>query len=673
MKTKYHHAPLLPLLVATLLATACSQTELEPTPAPITPGKLITLTATNGDALTRMTHTYDDGTNTIALGWTGTDAFKLYKGGLGTVYTIDNIDADPTKAEFTGTEPPAAHGATTYLALYPAHKASEFQTDAVMSLLGQQQEGNTSTSHLADYNLMVARGITDLGAPIVFKNQVAVLRIIVPQKAGYILQSLTMAVEKDEEIAVVKNLADDTDAQMGKSLTLTFSGTMDGEVTAYLAVFGSTLKAGNKLYFSTLFKEDVTTDPGTLHQTSTPITVGASGQSIQAGKVYNVGTLALADVDTTPANNDPRLFYTGITAVDFDGAGSADNPYLIQNAKQLKKLVDNVAGGTSYYYEYFKLATDIHVTADEWIPIGISDKPFRGFFDGGGHTISGALKASSVPGSYLGFFGNIFFGEIHNLHVAADITYTGETIRYIGGIAGSVSMGKLTNNTMSGAIIITHTSTTNSIIVGGIAGVASGEVSDCVFNGSINGGSTFSLYVGGIVGDLSNVAVSRCTNKADITITSGKTGYLGGIGGWIANVDASSVVKDCLNEGNLQFEGCSTMYCGGIVGVGKGPLTNNRNLGDITGIFTGANYGFIGGLIGWLNDSSGIVESSYNAGRVKVTVASNLTNTKVGSLVGDITAGEVKTCNTNSGTAEKNSVGQGLIGNGSTTTCETAH
>jgi hypothetical protein len=85
-------------------------------------------------------------------------------------------------------------------------------------------------------------------------------------------------------------------------------------------------------------------------------------------------------------------FGNGITAAAEYGGGNGTqaSPYQINNARQLKKLVDE---GNAY--GYFKLNTDIEVTAYEWIPIGY----FRGTFDGGGHTISGTMRSSQY--SYL--------------------------------------------------------------------------------------------------------------------------------------------------------------------------------------------------------------------------------------------------------------------------------
>ncbi len=681
MKTTYHLSTLLPLLAAALLAGACSQTELEPDLTPAPEGKLITLTATHGDAAqTRLAHEYNGATKTMAVKWTDTDgnkdAFKLYRGGKGEVFTITDIDPVTGTATFSGKEPEYANGSGIYMAYYPAHRAAEYQDDVMMSLLGQQQNSNDNTAHLGDYNFMQGwfeissnsfTEISDLAQPITFINTVAILRITVPAEPGYALQSLTMAVENEEEITVGFG----TNPVLAKNLTLTFTGTtVGGEVTAYLTVFTSMLSPGNDLYFSATFKND----SGTKHLTSDKITIGSAGQFLGFGNIYNVDPL-------TWDEDNASVFSTGITAAStFGGSGDylgqvETNPYLIQNAAQLKKLVDDVANQTGTYgYGYFKLTTDIHVTAGEWIPIGDFNKYFYGNFDGGGHTISGLLKAATVnPPDRFGFFGYTMSGSVKNLHVAADID--AQAVKWFGGIVGSADGTEITNCTMSGKITSSASSDTDRKYAGGIVGsMGNAKVENCVFHGSIDvchESSGYPFYAGGIVGYVGGGEVTRCTNKTpiDTGISTGSAVYLGGI---VGRVEIGSLtLKDCLNEGNLSFGKCSSINCGGLVGIARGSVTNSRNLGNISGTLTGSSYGNIGGLVGYLRETTSVIETSFNGGAVNVSTENDY-STYVGSLLGYLDSGDIYSCNTNAGTAKKNSSECGLIGLGSiTATCPT--
>lgn len=108
-------------------------------------------------------------------------------------------------------------------------------------------------------------------------------------------------------------------------------------------------------------------------------------RSLLLGIEGGYGTVAIFDNDVI-----------GNTWDQSDNKGSTkDNPYLIESAGHLKYLIEQVQAGERYLDKFFKLTTDIKVTADTWTPIGISyAKPFSGNFDGGGHTISGELKGS---------------------------------------------------------------------------------------------------------------------------------------------------------------------------------------------------------------------------------------------------------------------------------------
>lgn len=55
---------------------------------------------------------------------------------------------------------------------------------------------------------------------------------------------------------------------------------------------------------------------------------------------------------------------------DFEGEGTAANPYKIQNVDDLKLLAENVNNGEAYANTYFKLTANIDLKNEEWTPIG---------------------------------------------------------------------------------------------------------------------------------------------------------------------------------------------------------------------------------------------------------------------------------------------------------------
>ena len=76
-----------------------------------------------------------------------------------------------------------------------------------------------------------------------------------------------------------------------------------------------------------------------------------------------------------------------------NGTGTANDPYLIESAANLRYLVDNIA---SYNTKCFKQTVDIDLDYNPWTPLGNNTNPFKGTFDGAGHTIE-HLAIAALP------------------------------------------------------------------------------------------------------------------------------------------------------------------------------------------------------------------------------------------------------------------------------------
>ena len=115
---------------------------------------------------------------------------------------------------------------------------------------------------------------------------------------------------------------------------------------------------------------------------------------------------------------------------DFEGEGTAANPYKIQNVDDLKLLAENVNNGEAYANTYFKLTANIDLNNEpNWTPIGTEDTLFQGTFDGGGHQITN-LKIGKRE--YGGLFGNVWGATIQNCNVTGEVN----GYNYSGGIVG---------------------------------------------------------------------------------------------------------------------------------------------------------------------------------------------------------------------------------------------
>lgn len=81
--------------------------------------------------------------------------------------------------------------------------------------------------------------------------------------------------------------------------------------------------------------------------------------------------------------------------------------YRISTARELAGLSKLVSEGNDFSGITITLADDISLDGREWIAIGHPSTPFKGVFEGAGHTISG-LYINAPDSDYHGLFGSIY-------------------------------------------------------------------------------------------------------------------------------------------------------------------------------------------------------------------------------------------------------------------------
>ena len=153
----------------------------------------------------------------------------------------------------------------------------------------------------------------------------------------------------------------------------------------------------------------------------------------------------------------------------FQGSGTEEDPYLIQNKADLILLSDKVNSGESYPNKHFKQTANIDLSGVDWTPIGkSSSQAFYGFYDGDGHEIANMTVNTSNNAGLFGYAGC----SVRNLAIVnCNIKSSGA---YIGAIAGHAEY--IENCYATGTIEISGTSEN---YVGGIAGARSGVVKGC--------------------------------------------------------------------------------------------------------------------------------------------------------------------------------------------------
>jgi len=326
----------------------------------------------------------------------------------------------------------------------------------------------------------------------------------------------------------------------------------------------------------------------------------------------------------------------------------------ISTRAQLEAIANNLSGK-------YHLTKDIDLSGTEWVPIGDSDTPFTGTFDGQGHVIRN-LRITGEGYEHNGLFGYVHLsqgGIIKN--IALENVYINVTCstylyfrHYAGGISGYFRGGTVDNCYTTGTI--SFSTNTSNLYVGGILGAFGGRITNSYNTCNISAsGEKISAEVtaGGIVGiDSSYNNIENCYNTGDVIATatglydSAGRAYAGGIGGYTASP------KNCFNTGDVRASASgptgsawtiaggitswgSGHYCyntgtisvsnfspepilqaGGVAGIGYA-TDNCYNKGDIV-VVTSSNpvIGEIGGILG---GSSGNIGDCYNTGSISIT------------------------------------------------------
>ena len=261
------------------------------------------------------------------------------------------------------------------------------------------------------------------------------------------------------------------------------------------------------------------------------------------------------------------------------GNGTAEDPYLIANAEQLKYLSSSINADVSWKGVYFKQTADITLDG-QWQPIGwalngevngkktqICAYPFRGNYDGGGYSISGlAIGSEDKPADMwtAGLFG-FTYGELTTNDVPT----------------GSEQTVTIKNVNLKNIYI--NVSTRYETAIGGLVGFGRYGIyiDNCTISGEINSTTSESFSrAGGLGGNLLRGSITNCAVDVDIS----------------AVTDASSV------------------YAGGLYAMDNRTTTYNcYALGDVSGKSTNPNKVYVGGLVG---QAGGMHYNCYVAGNV---------------------------------------------------------
>ena len=334
--------------------------------------------------------------------------------------------------------------------------------------------------------------------------------------------------------------------------------------------------------------------------------------TVTKGTTYYIGAReydgnAIEGNVTLNVNLTPLPLPAGMT-----GNGTKTKPFVLKTAEHLAWFRDYVNGGHSYACA--KIADDVkaidmstvcykadaenQVAELSWTPIGNSEEnQYQGTFDGNGKTISNLyINATS---DYTGFFGYADAGSIKN------ITFDNAKVKntnndYTGILAGGVKSCMIENiKTLDNCTV------EGNLYIGGIAGVASGIISNCENHAEVKGKAS----LGGILGmyfDPEN-SITSCANYGAVT---GTGSYVGGMVGYFRKGE----LQNCANYGNIT----GTVSVGNLIGTAdECNLNNVLGTGNVTATFDTGCAGLLVGTINQSGTASGIL--AYNSS-AKLTI-----------------------------------------------------
>ena len=313
----------------------------------------------------------------------------------------------------------------------------------------------------------------------------------------------------------------------------------------------------------------------------------------------------------------------------------------ISTQAELEALAAAVNSGVATFEgAEVSLAADITVSDASFEGIGTQDHPFKGSFDGKGHTIT--FAEGSCASSFCGLFGCVDGGEdgitLKDVMVAGSVKARADgSAAFAGQAQGIVSIESVCSNAAVQAV-----GDVNGCagICGAAAGGASVTISGCTNTGAIGAAEGVTLQsAAGICGNAkgtAHVRLVRCLNQAAVSAAQGAAG----ICGFSDDTGANTPVVEaelCANRGSISVQ---ANYAGGIAArlcTSASKVTSCYNTGQVQGT------SYVAGILGRIANSQVALSSCYNAGLVNAKTAPTVTKPSAGQITGSYYSSTKKT------------------------------
>lgn len=332
---------------------------------------------------------------------------------------------------------------------------------------------------------------------------------------------------------------------------------------------------------------------------------------------------------------------------------STNGSYIVSSSDHLLQIVsiggsftDTGDAPSDYLSDSFVQTADIDLSGTTVTPIGSSESPFTGQYDGGGYRILNWVYTGTL--SHIGFFGYCASATVKNLILSGVwslVTTTSSISGFLVGEVSGCSVYNITTEFETGTVFSAGNSSSAGLI--GTVG-SSSVVQGLTLGGTI---STFSssTSLGGVIGEVVSSTLYFVRNIA--TFETEITGT--NIGGVLQSVQTSDV-SYIMNAMTGDISG--TGQVGGVVrallqGTGNltdvlvnsmnGSVTGSSRCGGIASNITGYySDGVFNRLINYMNGSiqgsgkGGIVSYSQTFGTSGTVTVKNSINAMNGSTAG---------------------------------------
>lgn len=361
-----------------------------------------------------------------------------------------------------------------------------------------------------------------------------------------------------------------------------------------------------------------------------------------------------------------RVYWVTPKQMLLSGAGTEEDPFLIENVDDFRKFVQMHPAG------YYKQTCDLDLSGLKaqtgGAIVNAAGEPFKGVYDGGGHKITGLTLNDTNTGSNAALFHTIS-GTVKNLTIDSSCSFSAR--QWVGSFALYLKDGgKLDSCTNLASVTCKPSGTVDGTVncfAGGLVALTDGstwasaqnQITNCRNDGSVtvapadtpNGNFA---SAGGLVGGPANVRLSQSVNTGAVSneasmqnyygmdgnCTGGLVGQIdpnsafgvkteiigcvntgkvsggcnvGGAAGKVNNKNGSVLIESCRNLGNVHATNTADVQnAGGILGCGYAEIYNCDSAGTITGETTSASA-YRGAIAGYLRRENSVISRCFVA------------------------------------------------------------